>query len=316
MPPGPAPRPMHGPLHPAAASAPGSTRGPTRGAPAGDGAGGGPQGRAGTRTAPWGLRCRGAHLWGTHLWGMSSTLTRPHTPTTKLSTSHSLTPRAMRKCPSSPHALPHELAAVCNGSTQKGPTPHPPPQHQCSDPPRAAAPQPPRLSPAELITPLLTQYFWTWPSGSCSSPHLQQEGSEQRLRAPHGGSQSTHFPPPRGEGCETHSQLQHLPEPPLGRRQTGLCFHPPSQPHCWAWGAHTAHGSSPTVCSAAQQPPSLPASSPCPEEGGRLSSPEGSISAAMSAALPPPHTYPVIFTECVPCCWCFGPFPSATAVCR
>lgn len=152
MPPGPAPRPMHGPLHPAAASAPGSTRGPTRGAPAGDGAGGGPQGRAGTRTAPWGLRCRGAHLWGTHLWGMSSTLTRPHTPTTKLSTSHSLTPRAMRKCPSSPHALPHELAAV--------------------------------------------QYFWTWPSGSCSSPH------------------------------------------------------------------------------------------------------------------------PVIFTECVPCCWCFGPFPSATAVCR
>lgn len=198
MPPGPAPRPMHGPLHPAAASAPGSTRGPTRGAPAGDGAGGGPQGRAGTRTAPWGLRCRGDHLWGAHLWGMSSTLTRPHTPTTKLSTSHSLTPRAMRKCPSSPHALPHELAAVCNGSTQKGPTPHPPPQHQCSDPPRAAAPQPPRLSPAELITPLLTQYFWTWPSGSCSSPHLQQEGSEQRLRAPHGdarGDPRAHISP-------------------------------------------------------------------------------------------------------------------------
>lgn len=30
----------------------------------------------------------------------------------------------------------------------------------------------------------------------------------------------------------------------------------------------------------------------------------------------PPPTYPVILTEWVPCLWCFGPFPSATGVCR
>lgn len=30
----------------------------------------------------------------------------------------------------------------------------------------------------------------------------------------------------------------------------------------------------------------------------------------------PPQTDPVILTEWVPCLWCFGPFPSATGVCR
>lgn len=72
----------------------------------------GPRSRAGPR---WGRGHRGAHLWG-----MSSMLTRPQTPTTKVSTSHSLTPRAMRKWPPSPHAVPHELAAVCRGDTGHG----------------------------------------------------------------------------------------------------------------------------------------------------------------------------------------------------
>lgn len=66
------------------------------------------------------------------MWGMSSMLTRPQTPTTKVSTSHSLTPRAMRKWPPSPHAVPQELAAVCRGDTaqhwvaQLNPNPPPP----------------------------------------------------------------------------------------------------------------------------------------------------------------------------------------------
>lgn len=80
-----------------------------------------------------GLRCRWGQghrgQRGSHLWGMSSMLTRPQTPTTKVSTSHSLTPRAMRKWPPSPHAVPHELAAVCRGDkghVQRGdPTPKP-----------------------------------------------------------------------------------------------------------------------------------------------------------------------------------------------
>lgn len=71
----------------------------------------------GTRTSV-GLGGRGQQ--GPHLWGMSSTLTRPQTPTTKVSTSHSLMPRAMRKWPPSPHAVPQELAAVCGGDVGCG----------------------------------------------------------------------------------------------------------------------------------------------------------------------------------------------------
>lgn len=43
---------------------------------------------------------------------MSSIPTRPQTPSTKLSMSHSLAPRTIRKWPLSPQAGPHELAAV------------------------------------------------------------------------------------------------------------------------------------------------------------------------------------------------------------
>lgn len=43
---------------------------------------------------------------------MSSMPTRPQTPSTKLSMSHSLAPRRMRKWPLSPQAGPQELAAV------------------------------------------------------------------------------------------------------------------------------------------------------------------------------------------------------------
>lgn len=44
----------------------------------------------------------------------SSMLTLPQTPTTKVSISHSFSPRAMRKYPLSPQSLPHELAASCS----------------------------------------------------------------------------------------------------------------------------------------------------------------------------------------------------------
>lgn len=43
---------------------------------------------------------------------MSSIPTRPQTPSTKVSMSHSLMPRTIRKWPLSPHHGPHELAAV------------------------------------------------------------------------------------------------------------------------------------------------------------------------------------------------------------
>lgn len=66
------------------------------------------------------------------MWGMSSMLTRPQTPTTKVSTSHSLTPRAMRKWPPSPHAVPHELAAVCRGDRGHAQRGDPPPQKKKS----------------------------------------------------------------------------------------------------------------------------------------------------------------------------------------
>lgn len=104
MPPAPAPHPVHGPMHPGRCVSARRHEGSDPGCPC--------WGRGGCRAGQGQGKLRGVCA---HLWAMSSTLTRPHTPTTKLSTSHSLTPRAMRKCPSSPHALPHELAAVCNG---------------------------------------------------------------------------------------------------------------------------------------------------------------------------------------------------------
>ena len=95
---------------------------------------------------------------------MSSIPTRPQTPSTKLSMSHSLAPRTMRKWPLSPQAGPHELAAVWErrGGREEGNRGGGEGQEGRGKV-RAAAGR---------AVPGLTQYLVVLPSGSVSSPHL------------------------------------------------------------------------------------------------------------------------------------------------
>lgn len=95
---------------------------------------------------------------------MSSIPTRPQTPSTKLSMSHSLAPRTMRKWPLSPQAGPHELAAVWErrGGCEEGNRGGGEGQEDRGKVTAAAG----------RAVPGLTQYLMVLPSGSVSSPHL------------------------------------------------------------------------------------------------------------------------------------------------
>lgn len=95
---------------------------------------------------------------------MSSIPTRPQTPSTKLSMSHSLAPRTIRKWPLSPQAGPHELAAVWErrGGCEEGNRSRGEGQEGQGKVTAAAG----------HAVPGLTQYLTVLPSGSVSSPHL------------------------------------------------------------------------------------------------------------------------------------------------
>ena len=98
---------------------------------------------------------------------------RPQTPSTKLSMSHSLAPRTMRKWPLSPQAGPHELAAVWE---RRG---------GCEEGNRGGGEgqegQGKVTAAAGRAVPGLTQYLMVLPSGSVSSPHLPGRARATRV---------------------------------------------------------------------------------------------------------------------------------------
>ena len=104
---------------------------------------------------------------------ISSIPTRPQTPSTKLSMSHSLAPRTMRKWPLSPQAGPHELAAVWE---RRG---------GCEEGNRGGGEgqegQGKVTAAAGRAVPGLTQYLMVLPSGSVSSPHLPGRARATRV---------------------------------------------------------------------------------------------------------------------------------------
>lgn len=256
MPPAPAPHPVHGPMHPGRCVSARRHEGSDPGCPCWGR--GGLQGRAGTRKAPRGLCSLMGHVLH------ADAAPHAHHEALHLTLVDAAGDAEMPVL--APRSAPRVGRRLQRGTLSAGATvPLPGTKSGVQIFPGL---QPPSrgLSPAALITPVLTQYFWIWPSGSCSSPHLQQEGSEEGLRAPRGdapgGSRRTPSPCPLGRAVKPtpSSSISPQGQEPLWDPGTKVCASIPAP-------LLSTECSPPLVAAAPVQPSSLlPSSLPLPAQ--------------------------------------------------